>query len=109
MNFTKYPETNSRKRPYFIEIHTHDDGKQEVRMFCSHYFYSEKQLKLLQKDEPFISGEGHPWNLNVYQELTTNPNSITLWKESMLQFVIDAMNDKYEREIYPAITNAEPA
>lgn len=117
-----YPENHSRSRPFFLEFKRFEkDGLLNFQLFQANYIFSErgqreyldkvcKGMKPEERDlmERINNPEGHPWNLSFEGEVWEK-NLVALATEKMLKFMVDAMNDKYEKEVYPAINNAEPA
>lgn len=95
MNLEIYPKNYSKRRPFFVEIQE-ENGVKSIRVFKTHYI-----SKPTQRNE---TGFGAlPPNLDVYAELIhTNKYlaTITFWKEDFVKWVIDAMNDKYEKDNY---------
>jgi hypothetical protein len=96
-----HPIKRSNKRPFYVEITTENDVK-NIRVFKSHFLYSEEKWEEMKAtNHPLMQNEVHPWNLDVYEELVDlkkYPNIITFWTEPFVKFMIDALNDKYERE-----------
>lgn len=92
MNLEIYPKSYSKQRPFFVEIQE-ENGVKSIRVFKANYMFDTTPWN--------ETGEAHPWNLDVYTDLIDTdkyPAAITFWKEDFVKWVIDAMNDKYEKE-----------
>lgn len=93
-----YPEKHSQSRPFFVEIRTENNIK-SFQLFQANYFYTEEEWETVSK-HPFLNNEVHPWNLGLEGDLIDirYPDSVCFWKEDFIKFVVDAMNDKFEKD-----------
>jgi hypothetical protein len=92
MTFKTYPEDYSKTRPFHVEFQIKENGVKSIRLLKANYYESEVVL-------PFNpTGEVHPWNLGLYGDLVKTNGCICFWTEEFLRFMIDALNDKFEKE-----------
>lgn len=111
MYYKNYPETSSRNRPFFIEFSKPiwNNDLPNFKLFKTNYTYSQKGYKIfldaicrnLKPEEKELmsrihSPEGHPFSL--HEGKVTGEDVIALTSERMLKFIVDAMNDKYEKD-----------
>lgn len=110
-----YPEKRTEVRPFYVELNQDKESDPvNIRVFREQWIVPPSQLEeQLRKDvegKIFSENElhwarmcnnGHPWNLDVYEKLINiqiYPHAVTFWREDFIKWVIDAMNDKYEKE-----------
>lgn len=92
-----YPKNYSHSRPFFVEI-TKEENKKTFQLFRANYLYSEKEWEKLDK-VPLLNNEVHPWNLGLEGELLDEkyPNSVTFWREDFVKFMVDCLNNEFEK------------
>ena len=95
-----YPDKHSHQRPFWAEIETFE-GAKFVQMFQANYIPGEhhwpKGMEVLEW-MGHACGECHPWNLDLEGSLFDRPGIVSFWATPFIKFVVDAMNDKYEKE-----------
>lgn len=105
--YSIYPLVISRSRPFYIEI-TENESKNKYFQLFKAYYFDEEHVEQAKKELLYFSETGHPWNLGFEGEFAS-PNVVSLWTESYVKFMVDALNDRHERLICPLVKNAEPA
>lgn len=93
MTFETYPEDYSPSRPFHVEIQTKEDGTRSVRLFKGQY-YADAAYPDFNPE-----GEVHPWNLGIYGNLIETKGIVSFWTQEFLEYLVNSLNDKYEKEI----------
>lgn len=89
-----YPDDG--KSLYYVEFSRwNENDKWQWRLFKRQFLYSNEEWKNMERNL-FMSNEVHPWQL-ANGEIVEIEHAVAMETKSFLKFMIDALNEKVER------------
>ena len=89
----------SDKSLYYVEFSRwNENDKWRWRLFKRQFLYPDEELEKMKKEGYwYMSNEVHPWQL-ANGEVNEIEHAVDLNTKSFLKFMVDALNEKVERD-----------